>query len=112
MVAKPPRRRGGGGGGVLNTFPLAVWVRFMFCQLWITFVREPSRLMGLWLDKCKTWAHAIGLSLQPAFLPFMQFAVVRGDKSSPLQQGVVFSQLRSRSRCCGHGGPGDDATVA
>ena len=65
----------------LNTLPLAVWVRYMFSQLWITFVREPSWLPGPWVERCKIWGHFVGVLLMPAFL---QLGVVRGDTSSLL----------------------------
>ena len=94
-------------GGGLNTFPLAVWCRFVFSQMWIIFIHELHRLQGL----CAPIAGAVGqcvprvgpfhrvvADLAFHVFPCMQLGVVQRDKSSLLQRAcVTFSKLRKAS---------------
>ena len=70
MVAEPVDH-----GGVA-TFPLAVWVRYQFGQLFQTVLKEKLQFTGVWVEQLESWARNIGLSLNPNLFPYVQLAVV------------------------------------
>ena len=63
-------------GGV-QTFPLAVWVRYQYGQLFRVVLKDKHVYSGGWVAEFEEWSRKIGLSLSPAFFPYLQLSVVR-----------------------------------
>ena len=92
MVAEPVNR-----GGVA-TYPVAVWVRYQFGQLFQSILKDKLQFTGTWVEGFESWAKDVGLSLNPQFYPYLQLAVVRLRPHTWIQGSCqVFSGLREKA---------------
>ena len=102
MVAEPVSR-----GGVA-TYPLAVWVRYQFGQLFQSILKDKLQFRGMWVKGFKSWTKDVGLPLNPQFYPYLRLAVVRLRPRTWIQASCqVFSQLRQKAPAPPLAGPPD-----